>query len=206
MLGKLHQTHVLQGIFIVAGPVNDLNALKAEVRSFTGKTFADSTKASYKTHLRTYLRFCFHFHLEPVPATQNTILCYIAFLARTIKPSSINNYVNIIRIMHLDAGMANPLEANFAVTNLKRGISRELGVPPEQKLPLTCEILLDLKKLLNFHRGKDISFWCACMLAFFGFLRKSTLLPKNLSNPGNDCVLRSDLKMSSSTQIVLNIR
>ena len=113
-----------------------------EAQAYTGKTYAESTKASYKTHLFTYLRFCFKFELEPVPASKTTILAYTAYLARSkLKPSSITNYLNIIRILHLDYGYDNPLKDNFALTNLKRGINREKGSPPCQKLPITCEIL-----------------------------------------------------------------
>ena len=77
----------------------------------------------------TYLRFCLHFHLDPIPASNSTLLAYIAFLARSLKPTSINNYLNIVCILHLDAGLDNPLKDNFAILNLKRGIARELGTP-----------------------------------------------------------------------------
>lgn len=152
------------------------------------------------------MQFCIFFGLTPVPASNFTILCYISFLARTLKPSSINNYINIIRILHLEANLQNPLANNFAVLNLKRGISRSLGVPPRQKLPITVDILLKIREFLNFKTGRDISFWCACILAFLGFLRKSTLLPKSLTNPGSDCVLRRDLRMPAYNEVMLHIR
>ena len=67
-------------------------------------------------------------------------------------------------------------------------------------------MLVRMKSHLNLRCGKDIAFWCACLLAFFGFLRKSTLLPKNASSPGIDCVLHSDLRMPTSTEVALYIR
>ena len=112
-----------------------------ESTAFIGKTFAKSTQESYKTHLRQYIRFCIRFNLTPVPADQNTILSYIAFLARTLKPSSISNYINIIRILHLDAGLPNPLQNNFQVTNLRKVLLDIWVVPPNKNCQLHVRYL-----------------------------------------------------------------
>lgn len=183
-----------------------LSQLLQEVRGYTRHTFAESTKASYRTHLRTYIRFCINFHVNPVPIAQNELLAYVAFLARTLKPSSIGNYLNAVRLIHLEAGLDNPLENNFSLNNLKRGIARKLGTSPEQKLPITCKILQDISTFLNPFSSSDIAFWAACVIGFFGFLRKSTLLPKTISNPGNDCLLRSDVVMIDVNNIDVYVR
>ena len=119
-----------------------------EARSFTACTFAESTKSSYRTHLRAYLRFCLYFNLDPVPATQMTLILYTAYLGRSLKPASVSNYLNIVRILHLEAGLQNPMENNFALTNLKRGMARQLGTPPKQMLPFTVEMLVKIKSTL----------------------------------------------------------
>ena len=124
-----------------------------------------------------------------MPIAQKTLLAYIAFLARTLKPTSVNNYLNIIRLLHLDAGLDNPMEGNFEVSNLKKGIARELGTPPVQKLPITCEMLVVIRGHLNFLDPMDIIFWAGCVLGFYGFLRKKTLLPVTSVNPGVACLL-----------------
>ena len=85
---------------------------------------ASSTKAAYKTHLMTFLRFCFYYEICPVPIDQNSLACYVAHLARTLSPSSVGIYLNIVRIMHLETGLANPLAENFEVAMIKRGINR----------------------------------------------------------------------------------
>ena len=114
--------------------------------------------------------------------------------------------MNIIRVLHLDAGYPNPLENNFGACNLRKGITRELGVPPQQKLPITCAILMGIIDKLYMRNVRDISFWCACCTAFFGFFRKSTLLPKNAKDAGSDCLLRKDLRMPSKFEFVLSVR
>jgi hypothetical protein len=102
--------------------------LQLEAAAFKRAAFADSTKASYRSHRNAYLRFCLYFGLVAVPASQMTLKTYVAFLARSIKPACINGYMNIVRIMHLEAGLENPLSENFELNLIKHCVSRQLGL------------------------------------------------------------------------------
>jgi integrase len=157
---------------------NGLDSLKVEASGFRGSTFATSTKKTYRSQATCYTKFCLNFGLVPVPASQETLVTYCAFLARTLSSSSIPGYLNVVRIMHLEAGFKNPLQDNWELSSVQRGISRLLGKPPKQKSPITVAILLDLFRTVEVHAA-DTAFWAACLVAFFGFLRKSTLLPSN---------------------------
>lgn len=156
--------------------------------------------------MRTFLRFCVYFKVNPVPISQVELLAYVAFLARSLKPSSITNYLNAIRILHLNAGLENPLLDNFQLKNLKRGISRQLGTPPVQMQPITVNILQDIRAQLCFLMQSDIAFWAACVVCFFGFLRKASLLPLNLNNPGTDCILRRDVFVQNPDVVIVTVR
>lgn len=142
--------------------------------------YASSTRSTYCSMRNAYLRFCLYFGKSPVPAEKDTLLTYMVFLARSLSASSISSYMNVIRLMHLEAGFENPLD-EFELSLLSRGIKRTLGRPPSQKLPITPEILLSIRNVLNLNSSKDRAFWCACIVGFLGFFRKSTLLPKNKS-------------------------
>jgi hypothetical protein len=75
---------------------------------------------------------------------------------------------------------------------IKRGISRMKGVPPKQKFPITLVILREIFPFLDhFSSSFDISFWAACLVAFFVFFQKSTILPVSSSSPSGIC--RSDV-------------
>ena len=106
----------------------DYLALKAETATFKLSAFSENTKRSYKSQLYSYIRFCLHYGLVAVPASPSTICDYSSFLARSLKSSSIPCYLNVIRILHVDAGYENPLERNWQLTMVKRGISRKLGL------------------------------------------------------------------------------
>jgi hypothetical protein len=88
---------------------------------------------------------------------------------------------------------------------IQRGMTRLMGSPPKQKLPITVAILLDLKKSL-FDSPSDVAFWAACVVAFFGFLRKSTLLPSSGDLTANKYIARSDVMEMTLRSFFLLIR
>ena len=143
-------------------------------------SFAKSTQKSYSTHLRKYSDFCRSMGYNPIPATNVVIERYIAFLSESLQYTSIRKYLNIIRLLHIEAGLPNPLESSFGTDCLLRGIKREKGVHVTRKLPITPELLLSMRKILNLQTLEDIMFWSACLLGFFAFLRKSNLFAPSL--------------------------
>jgi hypothetical protein len=144
-----------------------MQGLLNEARAYKRMAFAEATKKAYKSHLVSYLTFCKEFKRNPVPATQDTITGYIVHLARRLKPSSIPGYINIIRLLHVQAGLDNPLVDNWEVKMLKKGISRLKGLPPKQKLPVTLEILGKIYRCLDLRSPRDIAFWVATLVGFF---------------------------------------
>jgi hypothetical protein len=118
-----------------------LEELKREASGFKRKAYALSTQKTYRSQLRRFFQFCLDFKCIPIPASQETLLCYTAYLARSLSASSIPKYLNVVRLLHVEAGLINPLEGNFELNMLKRGIRRVKGTPPVQKAPITFEIL-----------------------------------------------------------------
>ena len=43
--------------------------------------------------------------------------------------------------------------------------------------PITLDILLGIRRIINLNISYDASFWDVCLTAFFGLFRKSNLLP-----------------------------
>ena len=77
----------------------------------------------------------------PLPAQSSHFCQYAAFLARTLKATSIPNYLNIIGILHKEFNRPNPLLENSPVQSLNRlsGIKRVKGMyaplPKNNPLP-----------------------------------------------------------------------
>ncbi len=102
--------------------------------------FAISTKKAYSSHLKSYLSFCRkkkQKNYASVPVSQSTLLRYTAFLSRRLAPQSIPAYLNVIRLLHLEANMHNPLPNNFLLDTLLKGIRRDKCIIIKQALPMT---------------------------------------------------------------------
>ena len=113
--------------FVVEVLTADFDVLLGEMRRYLGSVLAETTKKTYMCHLGSYLRYCSYFNRIPVPADQATMLGYAVFLARSLNPRSIVCYLNIVRIIHLCAGLPNPLANNWELNLIKWGINRVHG-------------------------------------------------------------------------------
>ena len=131
---------------------------------YQSQLYAESTKATYKTHLDTYLRFCLYMGYTPVPVQPDHLLQYAAFSARCLKAASTRSYLNIIGIPHKKFGLLNPLLDKWPLKSLKTlltGINRSKGQTKSQKHPLSISpsMLLQLHDRLNLERSFEVSFY-----------------------------------------------
>ena len=70
--------------------------LDAQIKKYRTAAFAESSKASYRTQLKTYLRFCELMEYDPVPIVSEHLYRYVAFLATFLKFRSVRQYLNIV--------------------------------------------------------------------------------------------------------------
>lgn len=128
------------------------------------------------TQKLAYFEFCNKVSIQPVPLSQADLGRYIAYLSRRLCFSSVRQYLNVVRLIHVEAGFANPLDGNWYISSILKGVRRVKGDSASQKLPVTLPLLRDIFKRLNVLSSFDRSFWAACLVAFFSFFRKSNLL------------------------------
>ena len=70
---------------------------------------------------------------------------YPAYLAQRLKSSSIRQYLNIVRITHLEAGLVNQLKDNWYISSTLKGVDRVKGKAVSRKSPITPDILFRIK-------------------------------------------------------------
>ena len=150
--------------------------LDQEVSLLRLHTFAESTKRTYHSQLQLYLQFCAGLNVLPVPISTVNLGRYIAFLSSKFTFSSVRQYLNIVRLLHLEAGQPNPLSQSWYLASILKGCRRKIGDRVKQKLPITVDILKGILSVLDFAKPFDLCFWAACLVAFFSFFRKSNLL------------------------------
>lgn len=158
-------------------------SLDALVTVFMQASTADATKSTYRSHLKCYLQFCHRTGYVAVPASSITICRYIAHLSQTLKYSSIRQYIGIIRMLHLYQGLPNPLAEDVRISAVLKGVRRLKGDVVCRKVPMTVDVLLNIRATLNMHNMQDCTFLAACLIAFFGMLRKSSLFPPKGRQP-----------------------
>ena len=163
------------------------------VTRYRAASLASSSKATYRTHLKTYLEFCQRLCILPVPATNDNLARYAAFLAEKLAFPSIQQYLNVVRLLHIENDLPNPLEDNWKLHSVLMGIKRVKGNPVKHKEPITPSILLSIRQLLDLSLLPHAAFWAAALIMFFGLLRRSNVLCSSVSAFKPACHLsRSD--------------
>ena len=169
-------------------------------------TFAESTQRTYQSHRQAYLAFCSYMGYSPVPASTGILCRYAAVLARTHKYSSIKQYINIIRHLHLEWDLPNPLQNNYHLDAVLKGIRRALGDGVARKEPITPDILLDILSYLDLNSPDHANVWAASLCMFFGMLRRSNVLSTSKTSFESSRHLRRKDISFAGDGIIISIR
>jgi hypothetical protein len=190
----------------------DLGALSAKMAECMVHWLAKSSQRSYGAYVRYYLDFCSTFALRPMQTDELTVCLYVTKLAETCSYRTIKSYLNGVRVLHLEAGLTNPLSSFFNVERTLRGIERVKGdVSPHRKLAVTPDILASIIRRLDLFSPANIAFVAAMLVALiFGFFRKVNVCPvKDTATPAEDMspVRRCDFEFAANDSLVwVNLR
>ena len=157
-------------------------------------------------HRCSYISFCKEFGFDLVPITPLQAGRYVAYLSKRLSPSSIPKYLNIIRIIHLEAGEPDPCVLEFPkVKSLLVGIAKDKGTPTQRMSPITPAILLKVKGQPDFSSLDNCSFWAACLVGFFSLLCKSNLFPPSMSEFDSDKHLNRRFLRAAPWEFVITL-
>ncbi|XP_019616155.1 PREDICTED: uncharacterized protein LOC109463749 [Branchiostoma belcheri] len=188
------------------GLAAQLAALDRDVVGAKQSAFAEGTYKNLKTQWRAYLLFCEHFRLTALPAKTRTLARYAQFLSRSLKcVNSIKIYLHGVRLLHLFQGLTPPPAGAFDLRLVLSSLQRHSTHVPQQKLPITPAILLQIHGHLDVTRPLHATLWAAFCVAFFGLLRKSNLVPKSSAAFDTDKHLTRQSFHASEGGLVLHI-
>ena len=180
--------------------------LRDDVSMYRAATFSDNTKKTYRCQIGSYFKFCDAIGATPVPATQELVSEYAAFLARRLKAVSVGKYLNVVRLLHIEAGYANPCDCWYVKSTLT-GINRIKGLKVIRKTPVSPQLLLRLRQHLDLNTLHHAMFWAAALLMFFATFRKSNLFPVNGNEFSPDKqFVRSDFTACDDGTILINVK
>ena len=139
---------------------------------------AKSTRRTYQSGLSAYTSFCSRFNINPLPATSLTLQYFCADRSKFISYKTLKVYLAAIRLMHIEQGLPDPT-TDETLHLVCRGLRRCQTTPERKRLPITIDILKNLKsqlRLSNYTVGEQRMLWSSFTLSFYGFLRASECL------------------------------
>ena len=155
----------------------ELEMLRSETRVSRRSAFSAGTSKNLKVQFKTFMIFCLYFNLLPVPASLDTLSLYAQFLSRSFKTvSSIKNYVNGVRVLHLSLDASFP-SLDYSYQLLLRGLRRLNPHEEHRALPITPAILLRIFNVIDLEDSCHRALWSCFLLSFYLFARKSNMVP-----------------------------
>ena len=113
-------------------------------QGFADASRSEATRRAYRSDWASFTAWCREHGAAPLPATPSTVASYLADMASSHKPSTIQRHLAAINGAHRLAGTPSPT-AHEAVRLVMQGIRRTLGVAPAQARPIGLE---DLRRML----------------------------------------------------------
>ena len=174
-----------------------LQRLLKDAHGLIASSLRPSTRSTYAAAYRVYHGFTSRHNLRDMPASEDQLLCFIAFMAQQgIKHSSIGVYLAAIRSRHLMSGFPDPTMDRPRIRMAQRALALA-GSAPVQKLPITLEILRSLAPHCGASTHGARLLWAAMNLAVFGCLRTAELCPQGHFDPRIN-ITRADVSFVST--------
>ena len=132
-------------------------ALADEAAEMQAAALRPSTAGNYEAHWKTFVDFCLEEGLPWLPATEGTVLKYIAFQKRrgTVRGSSLQPYLSAINNFHEDFGHDGPAKGR-AVTRAVRGMTAmQTEAEEEQGCSATERTWLPAAAVRRVHQAAD---------------------------------------------------
>ena len=117
-------------------------------------------------------------HAQSLPTDEDTLIQYVAYLAKSVKHSTIKGYLAAVRHFHIRHGYQLNLRKFLRLHLVCRGIKRSQGSSTRTRLPVTVShlkfffSLLAIRYTFNYD---SLMIWATMTLAFFGFMRLGEL-------------------------------
>jgi len=152
----------------------ELAEIAADARDYVAASRAENTIRVYRTGWAQFTAWCDEHRVIALPAGAETVVLYVADLAKAAKPATIDSRLAAISAAHRAAGHDSPTKEE-AVRLVRRGVRRTLGTAQRQVRPVTVPDLRTMLQGLGTDPGgcRDRAL---LLLGFAGALRRSELV------------------------------
>ena len=135
---------------------------------------APSTKNNYTTAFDRYQTFCRHHNINPIPASEETLIAYSTDLSYSLAHDSIKVHLAAIAFHAAISSHAIEFKQYKKLYYVLRGIKRSQGKSKKRRkrAPITPNMLKTINiNLFNSGRQYEdkLMLWAALLTAFYGF-------------------------------------
>ena len=178
-----------------------LQGLRIQNHTTQAFKYTKESAANVLSGIRQFFYFTLHYKLAPIPATVDTLVCFLEFMARTVGHPHLKHLLSSVKFMHEALNEPFPVN-NFQIDMTMQGLKRRLAKVPFQVLPLTPSIMKKMFSHLNMSLLHDRALWCAYLLSFYGLLRKSSSVPKSSNFDVNKVLVRRNVSVDIQNNMV----
>ena len=153
----------------------DVGRLEVVAEELCAASLAPSSSKTYKSAQNIFIEFCLSYGKTPLPASEQVLILFVAYLAERVCHATARTYLAAIRHMHISHGLGDPLKGCLQLELVLKGLKRQRPRSQDSRLPITPLVLLKIKSILDRdpHNYDNILLWAACCLGFFAFLRSA---------------------------------
>jgi hypothetical protein len=125
-------------------------------------------------------------------------------MARKLRaPATIKNYLNGVRILHSLKCLDTDQFKHPTLDLLHKGIAGKKQHLPNQVLPISPDMLVEMRGFLDLTLPLDCTYWALLLLSFFLFTRNSNMLPKTIASFVSDKqLIRQDVLVQKDMLLV----
>ena len=167
-----------------------------------GFKYKKKSAANVLSAIRQFLYFTGYFYLAPLPASVKTVVLYLEFMARTVGYPHLKHLLSSVKYLHLALDLPFPTDS-FQISTTMKGLKRKLARVPFQVLPITPAMLKAMYVHIDLENTRDLALWCAFLSAFYGLLRKASVVPENFTSDDPAYLRRHNIHVDKSQNVVL---
>lgn len=178
-----------------------MERLRLDNRKTQSFRYAKNSAANVVSAIRQYLYFTNYFQLQQLPASVDTIVCFLEFMARTSGYGHLKHLYSSVKFLH--EALDHPFPENsFQIDTTMQGLKRRLANVPFQVLPLNPQVLRRMFQHINLNKPEDRALWASYLVAFYGLLRKSNVVPESRKFDPRKILVRRNIFVDQPNNMV----
>ena len=137
---------------------------------------AASSRKAYRSGQTSYHQLCRKLNLAYLPASEDSLILFVAELSQQVSYSTIRSYLSAVRQLHISKGYRDPLANTPRLDLVLKGTKHLRPGAPDTRLPITPLILRRIKSTLlqDPYNYDHILLWAACCLGFSPFFHQGS--------------------------------